>query len=115
MGVSVPISAVDSHYDPVNHELLLLIGDEKGWVKPQDISFLLKTEGVVPLDFSKLPKRNASRRLQPEEHKLDRGHGDGDGKSEMGIGREIPVIDIDQAVPKEPGELKESPSESSSI
>lgn len=93
MGVSVPVSAVDSYYCPEKNELLLLIGDEKGWVRPQDISHLLRLEGVEPLDFSNEPKRNACRRLPPEEHMLDRNHGDGDGMSDVGTEREDPKID----------------------
>lgn len=34
MGVSIPVSAVDSFYDENTGEFILLIGDEKGWVKP---------------------------------------------------------------------------------
>lgn len=93
MGVSVPVSAVDSFYNPDTKELLLLIGDEKGWVRPQDISFIARMDGVVPLDRSNELNRNPGRRLAAEEHTLDRGHGEGDGMSDIGTEREIPKID----------------------
>ena len=38
MEADIPISSVDSFYDPEGPELLLLIGDEKGYVKVSDIT-----------------------------------------------------------------------------
>jgi WD40 repeat protein len=38
MESDVPISAVDCHFNPVDKTLLLLIGDEKGYVKVSDIT-----------------------------------------------------------------------------
>jgi len=38
MEENVPVSAVDSYFDEENHQLLLLIGDEKGRVKVSDIT-----------------------------------------------------------------------------
>lgn len=95
MGVSIPVSAVDSYYDEKSGEFILLIGDEKGWVKPQDISVIPKKFNLKPLDFSKDPKRNPFRPLPEEEHTLDRGLGDGDGMGEVGSERERPKILLD--------------------
>lgn len=96
MGVSVPVSAVDSFYDEEKEELLLLIGDEKGRVKPWDISIIPKERGLKPRDCSKDIKRNPHRPLALEEHTLDRGHGDGDALSDVGAERDKAEPAIDQ-------------------
>lgn len=74
MTTSNPLTAVDSFYDEHSGTFLLLIGDETGWIKIQDISIIPKTYNLKPLDFSKEAKRNPWRPLALEEHTLDRGH-----------------------------------------
>ena len=74
MTTSNPLTAVDSFYDEHSGTFLLLIGDETGWIKIQDISIIPKTYDLKPLDFSKEAKRNPWRPLALEEHTLDRGH-----------------------------------------
>ena len=44
------ISAVDSWYNEKTGEFLLLLGDEKGWVKIQDISFIIEKYDLKPVD-----------------------------------------------------------------
>jgi|LauGreDrversion4_2_1035121.scaffolds.fasta_scaffold44668_4 hypothetical protein len=60
-----PITAVDSYYDEVNEKFLLLIADEMGYVRIQDISSILKEfSGLRPVDVvSNNPKRNPWRVL----------------------------------------------------
>lgn len=50
MESDVPISAVDSYYNPVDETLLLLIGDEKGYVKVSDITACVRHYNLKPMD-----------------------------------------------------------------
>lgn len=84
MEIDIPISAVDSYYNEETGEFLLLIGDEKGEVKIQDISVIARHFNLKPVDVSTNPKRNPHRCLPIEEHTLDRGCDDGDANSEVG-------------------------------
>ena len=112
MNLRVPVSAVDSYYncyfkyDQKNElievkEFKLLIGDEKGWVKPQDISAILYEFDIKPAeDVSKDAKRNPFRPLALEEHTLDKGHGN-DGISDVGTERNEIKSKLD------PGKIKQ--------
>ena len=51
MEIDIPISAVDSYCDPSTGEFLLLIGDEKGQVKIQDISIIIRHYNLQPIDL----------------------------------------------------------------
>lgn len=44
------ISAVDSYYNEKTGEFLLLLGDEKGFVKIQDISYIVEKYDLKPVD-----------------------------------------------------------------
>ena len=71
-----PITSVDSYYDPITERFLLLIADEMGYVRIQDISSILKEyPGIVPTDLvTNNPKRNPWRVLaidKAEASKLD--------------------------------------------
>ena len=92
---SNPLTAVDSYYNEHTGEFLLLIGDEKGWVKLQDISVIPKKYDLKPVDVSKDSKRNPWRPLKLEEHTLDRGH-EVDEIEDDGKDRELPKTGIDQ-------------------
>lgn len=61
MESDVPISAVDSYYNPVDETLLLLIGDEKGYVKVSDITACVRHYNLKPMDqvTAAEDKRNA--------------------------------------------------------
>merc|ERR1719329_152647 len=64
MEADVPISAVDSHFVPEDQpngpQLLLLIGDEKGYVKVSDITCCISHYNLKPVDETANPqeKRN---------------------------------------------------------
>lgn len=60
-----PITSVDSYYDPLTQKFLLLIADEMGYVRIQDISSILtEFPGLVPTDVvTDNPKRNPWRVL----------------------------------------------------
>jgi hypothetical protein len=45
-----PISAVDSHYDDETGKFLLLIADEMGFVRIQDISSIVSDFNLNPVD-----------------------------------------------------------------
>ena len=61
MESDVPISAVDSYYNPKDETLLLLIGDEKGYVKVSDITACVRHYNLKPMDqvTAAEDKRNA--------------------------------------------------------
>lgn len=52
MEIDIPISAVDVFYKESNQEFLLLIADEKGDVKIQDISIILKKYNLKEEDIT---------------------------------------------------------------
>ena len=77
-----PISAVDSYYNEETGEFLLLIGDEKGKVKIQDISVIPRTYNLKPVDLSKDVKRNPHFKIDKMDQ--DAGADDDDGQSDDG-------------------------------
>mgnify|MGYP000515712329 CR=1 FL=1 len=84
MEIDIPISAVDSHYDPDTGKFLLLIGDEKGEVKIQDITAIITHYDLKPVDIvTGDPKRNPTRYKPIENYSLDSAVEDGDNQSEM--------------------------------
>jgi hypothetical protein len=46
-----PISAVDSFYDPESGRFLLIIADEMGYVRIQDISSIITEFDLAPIDL----------------------------------------------------------------
>jgi hypothetical protein len=85
MQIDIPISAVDSYYDEKTGLFLLLIGDEKGEVKIQDISILITRYNLRPIDIvaEDSNKRNPNRFMPIEKVNLDNNNEDGDAQSEM--------------------------------
>lgn len=45
-----PITCVDSFYDPEKGTFLLVIGDEMGYIRIQDLSSILKEINLRPVD-----------------------------------------------------------------
>jgi WD40 repeat protein len=85
MEIDIPISAVDSHFDPETGKFLLLIGDEKGEVKIQDISIIISHYNLKPIDIvaEDNNKRNPNRYMPIERVNLDNNEEDGDAQSEI--------------------------------
>lgn len=48
-----PVTAVDCHHDPNTGELYLIMGDERGMVKTQDLSIILRVYDLKPIDVTK--------------------------------------------------------------
>ena len=80
MEIDIPISAVDSYYDPKTGTFILLIGDEKGEVKIQDISIIIKHYKLRPIDIvtEDSNKRNPNRFIPSEKVNLDYNNEDGE-------------------------------------
>ena len=53
MEIDIPISAVDVFYCDITQEFLLMIGDEKGDVKIQDLSIILRKYDLKAVDITK--------------------------------------------------------------
>lgn len=66
-----PITAIDTYYDEKTGEFILLVGDEMGNIRVQDISAILKqtkTRPIIPVDTSGI-KRNPYRLIDVKEDK----------------------------------------------
>lgn len=48
-----PVTAVDSHYEESTGELFLIMGDERGMVKTQDLTIIIKEYNLKPIDVTK--------------------------------------------------------------
>ncbi len=48
-----PISSIDSHYNPDTGKFILLIADEMGYVRMQDISSIVYEFSLTPTDVIK--------------------------------------------------------------
>jgi hypothetical protein len=97
MEIDIPISAVDSHYDEKTGQFILLIGDEKGEVKIQDITAIIKHYDLKPVDIvTGDTKRNPHRFKPIENYSLDQATEDGDNQSEMEQVRPDPVPELDE-------------------
>ena len=84
METDVPISAVHSHYDEATGEFLLLIGDEKGEVKIQDISQIARHYNLKKINVIE----EEGRKRNPHQKIVDSGldySGDDDATSEMDL------------------------------
>ena len=71
MEIDIPISAVDVFYDEGTGEFLLLIADEKGDVKIQDISIILKKYDVKPVDITKETLNRMGKKKLPLEKQIE--------------------------------------------
>jgi WD40 repeat protein len=98
MEIDIPISAVDSYFDEKTGLFLLLIGDEKGEVKIQDISIIIKHYKLRPIDIvaEDNNKRNPNRFMPIERVNLDNNTEDGDIQSEMEQRKPDPIPELDE-------------------
>ena len=63
-----PITCIDSFYDLNSGAVFLLVGDEMGYIRVQDLSGILKEHSIVPVDVvAKNHKRNPWRVLPIEK------------------------------------------------
>ena len=76
----------------------MLIGDEKGEVKIQDISVIIKKYNLKPIDIvtEDNNKRNPNRFMPTEKVNLDNNAEDGDGQSEMVLRKPDPIPELDE-------------------
>jgi hypothetical protein len=64
-----PITAIDTYYDPKTGKFLMIVGDEMGNVRVQDISAILRqtvTLPIRPVDTSEV-KRNPFRLIEMQQ------------------------------------------------
>ena len=71
MEIDIPISAVDVYYCDLTEEFLLLIGDEKGDVKIQDISVILRKYNLKPVDIAKENLNRMGKKKLPLERQIE--------------------------------------------
>jgi WD40 repeat protein len=75
-----PLSAVDSHFDPKTGEFIMIMGDESGMVKIQDLSPIVREYNLKPIDIvTGNTKRNPHRTIPMERATQDQGDDDEDG------------------------------------
>ena len=67
MEIDIPISAVDVFYDDLTQEFLLLIADEKGDVKIQDISIILRKYNLKEVDITNENQNRMGKKKLPLE------------------------------------------------
>lgn len=68
-----PLSACDISYEPKTGEFILIMADESGMVKIQDLSLIIKEYNLKPIDITKNNfKRNPHRYMQMEINTLDK-------------------------------------------
>ena len=79
-----PVTAVDSHYNPQTGEFYLIMGDERGMVKTQDLAVIIKEYNLKPIDISKDSKRNPYRRIAMHRVTLDVNHEGGENNDDDG-------------------------------
>jgi hypothetical protein len=87
-----PISSIDSFYDPLTGTFLLIIADEMGYVRVQDISSIITEFDLSPVDLvTGNIKRNPWRVLQidkaeiglPDHHDFHSEHSSDNGDYEV--------------------------------
>ena len=72
-----PISSIDSYYNAERNEYIMLMGDESGMVKIQDLSPIILEFDLKPIDIvTGNTKRNPHRYMKPETVTLDMNSGD---------------------------------------
>jgi WD40 repeat protein len=76
-----PLSAIDSYYNPKSGEFWMIMGDESGMVKIQDLSPIIREYNLKPVDVvTGNTKRNPHRYLQTETCNIDKLRDDNDEK-----------------------------------
>lgn len=92
----VPVTAIDTHYDPQTGQLLLLQGDENGEIVMYDISVILtRFPEIVPIDITvNNTKRNPHREfaIEREERKKKSKNNANDSDDELDE-RAIPNVE----------------------
>ena len=69
-----PITAIDTYYNESDGKFLLLVGDEMGNVRVQDISAILKQTNTLPIrPFEQGEKRNPHRLIDFREKQNEDG------------------------------------------
>lgn len=100
----VPVTAVDTHYDKVTGQLLLLQGDENGEIVVYDISPIINSELIPemnPVDVvTGNLKRNPHREfvIEKEERKKKSKGGANDSDSDMDesqIPKDNPILQLE--------------------
>ena len=85
-----PISAVDSFYNTETKQYIVIMGDESGMVKIQDLSIVIQQYQLQPKDFvTGNTKRNPHRFMPVEEYNLDSNSPEGDNNSEENAGKMV--------------------------
>lgn len=97
------ISAVDSYYNPKTGEFLLLLGDEKGWVKIQDISCIIEKYNLEPMDVVSGDTTRTPHKPCPFVNYIQ---DEDDANSEVEMQREQPKPDIDDGQIKQVFEIE---------
>ena len=78
-----PISAIDSYYDAETRSYILLMGDESGMVKIQDLTPIVRQYDLKPIDITaNNTKRNPHRDMGIEKNTLDKNSGENDRDSD---------------------------------
>jgi len=68
-----PITAIDSYYDEKKGEYIMIMGDESGMVKIQDLTPIIREYNLKPIDsVTNNTKRNPHRYMQEEVCTLDK-------------------------------------------
>ena len=81
-----PVTAVDSHYDEETGEFYLIMGDERGMVKTQDLAIIIKEYELKPIDVTRNDdgtpntKRNPWRFMPIQTVTLDIGQEGGENQ-----------------------------------
>ena len=70
MEIDIPISAVDVYYDRCTGEFILLIADEKGDVKIQDISVILRKYKLKEVDITAENNNRMGKKNLPLERQM---------------------------------------------
>lgn len=79
------LTAVDYFYNDETGEFTLIMGDENGMVKIQDLTYIIQHYQLQPKDFvTGNTKRNPHRFMPVEKYTLDMHDHDGDNNSEDG-------------------------------
>lgn len=80
-----PLTAVDYFYDEQSGEFTLIMGDESGMVKIEDLTYIIDHYGLKAKDLvTGNTKRNPHRVMPVEKYSLDNNEHDGDNNSEDG-------------------------------
>lgn len=93
-----PITSVDSYYDPLTQTFLLIVGDEMGYIRIQDLSSVLKEFKLAPVDLvTHNHKRNPWRVLpiekaESESHDINDAVSDISSNYDQGENEIVPIL-----------------------